>query len=414
MLPGRLSRQTRNASAIFHFHAPAGRQAVDRTGHEAGVQRVTSGKSSPGSGTDGHPIGASGRQRVTKLAFPAWLLFRNGEALHAENMTPPAKPTATPPDGSPTRPPTDRPAPTMATGTPEPLAGPSRPSEGVYGSSAPPETPPGPAPAEVSHGSAPPAVPSSAALDESAPSLLDTQPSGTHPGPVPGTSRPGPAEALADLLNGNRRFVRRRPRHGHDIAAAAAASGGQEPYAVVVGCIDSRVPLEAIFDQTFGSICVVRSGGQVLDRALIGSVEFAVSALGVPLVMVLGHERCGAVGATVDALKADEHPDGALGYLVSEIAPAVRDVGVDDPQVNALAMRRHVERTVARLADNEVISAGSAVGSVAVVGAVYDLDTGQVELLPSSALPRTQATTSVPATSVPATSVSSASVPAAS
>src|SRR6201992_2145270 len=84
-----------------------------------------------------------------------------------------------------------------------------------------------------------------------------------------------PADALADLLAGNRRFVSGRPEHGHKVAAAAAASGGQQPHAVVLGCIDSRVPLEAIFDQTVGSICVVRSGAHVLDRAVFGSGGFA-------------------------------------------------------------------------------------------------------------------------------------------
>src|SRR5215218_1885840 len=70
-----------------------------------------------------------------------------------------------------------------------------------------------------------------------------------------------PDDALAELIAGNRRFVSGRPQHGHEVSAAAAASGGQLPHAVVLGCIDSRVPLEAIFDQTFGSICVIRSGG---------------------------------------------------------------------------------------------------------------------------------------------------------
>src|SRR3954451_9072189 len=128
-----------------------------------------------------------------------------------------------------------------------------------------------------------------------------------------------PADALAELLDGNRRFVEGRPEHGHDVSAAAAASGGQAPRAVLLGCIDSRVPLEAIFDQTFGSICVVRSGAHVLDRAVLGSVEFAVAKLAVPLIMVLGHKRCGAVQATVESLRTHGRPDGDLGYLVDEI-----------------------------------------------------------------------------------------------
>lgn len=194
-------------------------------------------------------------------------------------------------------------------------------------------------------------------------------------------ARPTPAAALADLLEGNRRFVNRSPRHGHDVGAAAATSDAQYPFACVIGCIDSRVPLEAIFDQTFGSICVARSGGQVLDQALLGSVEFAVSSLGVPLVMVLGHEKCGAIGATIEALRTGQHPAGALGYLVDEIAPAVSEVGLDTPDVQTLALRRHVRGTVRQLTANEVVAAAAASGDVAVVGAVYDLDTAQVELL---------------------------------
>src|SRR6185295_13757286 len=114
--------------------------------------------------------------------------------------------------------------------------------------------------------------------------------------------------------------------------------GGQQPHAVVIGCIDSRVPLEAIFDQTFGSICVVRSGAHVVDRAVLGSVEFAVTALNVPLVMVLGHERCGAVASTVAALQGQQRPSGDLAYLVDEIAPAVRATGLHTPDVAARAM----------------------------------------------------------------------------
>ena len=195
------------------------------------------------------------------------------------------------------------------------------------------------------------------------------------PPPAPITS---PQDALAELVAGNKRFVSGRPEHGHRVSAAAAASGGQQPHAVVVGCIDSRVPLEAIFDQTFGSICVVRSGGHVVDRAVLGSVGFAVAELGVPLIMVLGHKRCGALQATVASLRARERPPGDIGYLVDELAPAVNAVGLDHPDVAERAMGAHVGRTVRRMRDIDVVAAGGA----DVVGAVYDLDTGLVELLP--------------------------------
>ncbi|MEU7843407.1 carbonic anhydrase [Micromonospora sp. NPDC049114] len=190
-----------------------------------------------------------------------------------------------------------------------------------------------------------------------------------------------PRAALAELLAGNRRFISGQPVHGHDVTAAAAASGDQQPYAVVLGCIDSRVPLEAIFDQTFGAICVIRTGGHVLDRAVRGSIEYVVGQLGVPLVLVLGHERCGAVGATVDALRSGERPGGSLAHLVDEIAPAVTEVGLDDPAVHPLAIRRHVRRTVHALRADDLLVGPVAAGRVAVVGGLYDLRTGEVALL---------------------------------
>ncbi|GIJ21172.1 carbonic anhydrase [Micromonospora lutea] len=198
-----------------------------------------------------------------------------------------------------------------------------------------------------------------------------------------GQARGGtPRAALTELLAGNRRFVSGQPMHGHDVSAAAAtASGDQQPYAVVLGCIDSRVPLEAIFDQTFGSICVIRTGAHVLDRAVLGSIEYVVEVLGVPLVMVLGHERCGAVRATVDSLRADRRPQGALAHLVDRIAPAVVEVGVDDPQVLPVAVRRHVARTVTALRADPRLAPQVAAGRVAVAGALYDLVSGEVALL---------------------------------
>jgi carbonic anhydrase len=189
-------------------------------------------------------------------------------------------------------------------------------------------------------------------------------------------------DALAELMAGNKRFVTGRPEHGHRVSSAAAASGYQQPHAVVLGCIDSRVPLEAIFDQTFGSICVIRSGAHVLDRAVLGSVDFAVDKLGVPLIMVLGHKRCGAVQGTVEALLAGERPGGDIGYLIDEIAPAVEEVGLGTFDVAEQAMRAHVRRTVGRLRAKEGVAAAISAGRVQIAGASYDLDTGLVELLP--------------------------------
>jgi carbonic anhydrase len=194
-------------------------------------------------------------------------------------------------------------------------------------------------------------------------------------------SRPGPVEALSNLLAGNRRFVAGRPRYGHHVANAAASSRAQQPYAVVVGCIDSRVPLEAVFDQNFGSICVVRSGGHVLDRSIVGSIEFAVGELDVSLVMVLGHERCGAIASTIEAVRTGGMPTGSLGYLVEQITPSVTAVGVHDPDVEHKALRQHVARTVESLRKVDRLAEADRVGKAHVVGAVYDLDTGTVTIL---------------------------------
>lgn len=190
---------------------------------------------------------------------------------------------------------------------------------------------------------------------------------------APTLTRPGPAEALADLLAGNRRFVAGRPRHGHDVRSARAHAGEQHPYAFVLGCLDSRLAPEAVFDQDFGAIVVGRTGGGVLDRAVLGSVQFAVAELRVPLVLVLGHDGCGAVAATVDALRTGRRPAGPLAYLVDEIAPAVAEAGgPHHPHVHDLAMRRHVARTVDRL--------GRMAEQAAVVGAVYEMASGRVSL----------------------------------
>lgn len=185
-----------------------------------------------------------------------------------------------------------------------------------------------------------------------------------------------PANALTALQAGNRRFVAGEPRYGHYVAAARAVAREQHPFAAVLGCIDSRVPVEAVFDQGFGALCVVRSGGQVLDRAVLGSLEFAVAELGVQLVVVLGHTRCGAVQAAIQAVRGGHSPGGRISYLVDAIAPAVRAVG-DDPIAVA---SEHARRTAAALRDLAPTRRRVEAGRLMVASGLYDLDTGRVEL----------------------------------
>src|SRR5690606_31980825 len=98
---------------------------------------------------------------------------------------------------------------------------------------------------------------------------------------------------------------------------------GQHPFAVVLGCIDSRVPPELVFDQGLGDLMTVRSAGEVLDEAVLGSVAYGVLELGIPLVLVLGHQSCGAVRATVEADESGEHLPGHIQYIADRIRPVI-------------------------------------------------------------------------------------------
>lgn len=190
-----------------------------------------------------------------------------------------------------------------------------------------------------------------------------------------------PPTALRQLLAGNRRFLsgRTMARTAEDARAHAA---GQAPVALVLACVDSRVPVEIIFDQGFGQVCVIRSAGQVLDRAVRGSVELSVAVLGVSLVMVLGHERCGAIRYAVDTLDGDgPEPEGDLSFLVKEIEPAL--AGAEDQRGDRYerVMRAHVANGVAQVGTLPAVRTALADGRVWVVGARYDLDHGRVRLI---------------------------------
>jgi carbonic anhydrase len=200
-------------------------------------------------------------------------------------------------------------------------------------------------------------------------------------GPQAATESPlDAATPLARLLAGNQRFAAGRPRYGHRVDSPAARTPNHRPWALVIGCLDSRVPPEAVLDQDFGSIVVIRTGGHVLDEAGLGSVEFAVSVFGVPLVMVLGHQYCGAVAATMQAVDSGDRPDGTIGRLVDEIEPAVERGG--DPAERAdRAIDRHVARTVSKLSELASVRERVAAGALEIVGARYQVDTGQVSVL---------------------------------
>jgi carbonic anhydrase len=189
----------------------------------------------------------------------------------------------------------------------------------------------------------------------------------------------GADEALAKLVEGNKRFVEMRLAHPEqDAACRTALSQGQQPFAVILGCSDSRVPPEVVFDQGLGDLFVVRVAGNVADDIGVASLEYAVEHLGTRLIVVLGHERCGAVTA---AVKGGEFP-GHLPALMDALKPAVdKAKGAAGDAVDA-AMLANVALVTEQLRESKPVLAELVEkGEVKIVGARYDLDSGAVELV---------------------------------
>lgn len=204
-------------------------------------------------------------------------------------------------------------------------------------------------------------------------------------------------DVLRRLLEGNRRYVVGRAERALPPSAAERArlASGQAPVAAVLACADSRVPVELVLDQAPGELFVVRVAGNVPAPAVLGSLEFAVTVLRVPLVLVLGHNGCGAVSAALDlagggdAAALPEHLRG----LVEGIRPAVS--AAPDPSAAgggrrerlAAAVRQNVRAALRGLARSGTLAAAISAGDIAVAGAVYDVTSGEVRLLPPEAEP---------------------------
>ena len=191
-----------------------------------------------------------------------------------------------------------------------------------------------------------------------------------------------PAAAWTALKEGNERFVAGRPEHpSQSIEHRASLAVAQRPTAVLFGCADSRVAAEIIFDQGLGDMFVVRTAGHVIDSAVLGSIEYAVTVLDVPLIVVLGHDSCGAVKATLDALDKGQVPGGFVRDVVERVTPSImlgRREGltrVDEFET------RHVVET-----GNQLLSRSSAIADrvernqLAIIGVTYRLAEGRVTL----------------------------------
>jgi carbonic anhydrase len=188
-----------------------------------------------------------------------------------------------------------------------------------------------------------------------------------------------PADALELLKAGNARFVAGTPRREPFGPRIAELANGQSPFAAVLGCSDSRVPIEIVFDQIPGGLFVVRVAGNFLNRDGLGSLEFAVNALKSKLIVVLGHENCGAVGAALNYVRDGIEQPGHIQEIVDAIAPAVRAASGSGSDWYAGAIAQNVDLNVAAMtAGSRIIADAIARGDVQVIGGIYSVRTGNV------------------------------------
>ncbi|WP_404314732.1 carbonic anhydrase [Prescottella equi] len=191
-----------------------------------------------------------------------------------------------------------------------------------------------------------------------------------------------PISAWKALKQGNERFVSGTPLHpSQGIADRAKLVDAQHPTAVIFGCGDSRVAAEIIFDQGLGDTFVVRTAGHVIDSAVLGSIEYAVAVLNVPLIVVFGHDSCGAVKATLDALDNGAIPAGFIRDVVERVSPSIlmgRREGLST--VDDLEGRHVVETGSLLMQRSRIISEAVEAGKCAIVGVTYKLAEGDIRL----------------------------------
>jgi carbonic anhydrase len=190
-------------------------------------------------------------------------------------------------------------------------------------------------------------------------------------------------QALDLLKKGNADFKTDTPsRAATGRERRETVARGQTPFAVVVACADSRVAPELLFGRGLGELFIVRNAGNMIDTAAMGSIEYAVGVLGTPLVVVLGHERCGAVAAALDVVTKNATFPGSIGRMIEPIVPAVLVAQAKKPEdLLDASIRANVARTVARLrtTTEPTLRDPLAARSLRIVGATYDLDDGSVD-----------------------------------
>jgi carbonic anhydrase len=203
--------------------------------------------------------------------------------------------------------------------------------------------------------------------------------------PSPAESGPSADEALARLVEGNRRFCRGEARGpAFRVETAAELAKSQRPWATILGCSDSRVPPEWVFDAGLGELFVVRVAGNVFSPEVAGTLQYAGSHLQTPLFVVLGHEGCGAVAAALATRHEGEQFRSRIQLLLAAIVPGLPalDPRLSDAEQLSVAVEANVRWTVRQILETPEGQARLAEGRMKVVGAVYELETGRVRLLP--------------------------------
>jgi carbonic anhydrase len=207
--------------------------------------------------------------------------------------------------------------------------------------------------------------------------LLAGQSGLTAPDHPEQSAKVAPADALARLKAGNQRFIAGKLQHPHqNPKRRAELATGQRPFAIVLGCADSRTSPEVLFDQGLGDLFVIRVAGNVLDDHVLASIEYAVDHLGTQLIVVLGHQRCGAVQAAKETLDSKAEAPAHINSLVAAIRAAVEATRGADLEAT---IKANTDNVVQSLRSSEpVLKKEVEAGAITVLGAYYNLDTGAV------------------------------------
>jgi len=200
---------------------------------------------------------------------------------------------------------------------------------------------------------------------------------------APAGAHPSAQAVLEQLLTGNRRYASDTAVNClRNYDRRAEVAGGQNPFAIILACSDSRVGPEAIFDQGIGNLFVVRVAGNIADSAGMGTIEYAIDHFHSPLLVVMGHSKCGAVSATLSLLESKGKAPGHIATLVDAIEPAARSVLGKPGDTLDNAVRANVAHVVATLKrESSIIAQAAATGTLQVVGAHYSLSDGKVQIL---------------------------------